>query len=266
MEFFDGWHVLNASLNESDLTAPTQLVMYKLFYMFDARRFPENLLVSDRELMDVTNIKSTRSIVEARRRLKNVGLIDFTTCAGKPTTYRLGKHFGNTFETESKHLVNTSETPAANSNIRARTSPVTVPVTFGSGRGGGAGDEILKVWRTETGFALTGTNADELARLVESHGFDRVHAAIVKAVATKRTEFAKFEHVKAILKGGERDDAHNARVVSLYRRPASELPGDLRRGDARRTASPTVAGCTGNGRFDAQSPDTDWLYETLEGG
>ena len=83
MTFFDGWRALNTCLDASDLTAPTQLVAYKLFVIFNERRFPESLLVSDRELLSRTNLKSTKTIFESRRQLKNAGIFDFTAEQGK---------------------------------------------------------------------------------------------------------------------------------------------------------------------------------------
>ena len=87
MKFFDYWFALNTRFDEGDLTAQTQLVGYKLFAIFNERKFPEWLPLTDRELMSRTNIKSGQTIVEARRQLKNAGLIDFTTAKARPTRY-----------------------------------------------------------------------------------------------------------------------------------------------------------------------------------
>ena len=89
MNFFDGWLALNSRFDEGDLTAQTQLVGYKLFAIFNERKFPESLVMTDRELQSRTNIKSGQTIVAARRSLKNAGLIDFESARAKATRYRL---------------------------------------------------------------------------------------------------------------------------------------------------------------------------------
>ena len=89
MKFFDYWQALNECFDEGDVPAQAQLIGYKLLALFNRRMFPESLLLSDRELMSLTNIKSGQTIVDARRRLKNAGLIDFQTSKSKPTRYQL---------------------------------------------------------------------------------------------------------------------------------------------------------------------------------
>ena len=88
MKFFDCWKALNECFDESNLTALTQLVGYKLLAVANELKFPDSFLLTDRELMSRTNIKSGRTIVEARRQLKNAGLIDFETEKARPTRYR----------------------------------------------------------------------------------------------------------------------------------------------------------------------------------
>lgn len=255
MKFFEGWRELNRRLNASNLTAPTQLVMYKLFYMFDEQRFPESLLVSDRELMSVANIKSTKTIVEARRQLKNLGLIDFETAHGKPTRYRPGKTIevteandenvnsleicadesGNTLETLGKHLVNTLETPAPNSNIRARAAnPDPDPLPVG------------ELYRRETGKEIFGSALSELENLCKVYGHEKFRRALVETVKAQPRNFDAY--IRAVLKGGDK----SVRV-------------DKHAGRARTDAVSCGTGANESGRFDDKKPDYGWLYEGCSG-
>ena len=90
MNFFDSWFAFNTCFDQENLTALTQLVGYKLLAVDNELQHPESFLLSDRELMSRTNIKSGQTIVEARRQLKNAGLIDFKAGKGtKPTRYTI---------------------------------------------------------------------------------------------------------------------------------------------------------------------------------
>lgn len=90
MTFFDCWLTFNKCFDEGNFTALTQLVGYKLLAIDNELKHPESFLLTDRELMSRTSIKSGQTIVEARRQLKNAGLIDFKPGKGqKPTRYIL---------------------------------------------------------------------------------------------------------------------------------------------------------------------------------
>lgn len=182
VQFFEGWRTLTARLEMGDLTALTQLVGYKLYAMFDEARFPENLPISDRELMRRTGIKSTRTIFEARRRLKNAGLIDFKVQKGKETVYRLCL----AGETVGKQLVNSCQTPKENSYIRARAPNPCPPVSSSSSARARASeptgvDELADFWTELQGGRLTFEHLSELERLIDRHGVDWVKAAMREA-------------------------------------------------------------------------------------
>ena len=190
MEFFDGWKTLNARFDEGDLTALTQLVGYKLFVIFDEQRFPESLPISDRELMSRTGIQSTRTIVEARRRLKNAGLIDFETRHGKITRYRLIAK-----ETVGKQLVNSCQTVAEIPNKRARDRYTPVFKEEGTcGR-----KELTAIWADEMHRPLGDSERYELPDLEERYGYEAVKAAIIKTRQSRC--YPTFADFKAILRG-----------------------------------------------------------------
>ena len=245
MEFFDGWRALNSTLDASDLTASTQLVMYKLYYMFDEQRFPESLLVSDRELMNRAGLKSTRTVVEARRQLKNHGLIDFDAKERTGTRYTLGKCFAaskqqvNSKETDCKQAVNSEQIP----NINART-PLSAECQV-------AREDIFEVWNENILRPLGGEQKYELLALTERLGFATVKSAILRTKDTNSRLYPRWEDFKQTLGG----DA-NVRVGNQSRdnRPV------VRPAEYGRTARNSVATSSGKGRFDDAAPDCTFLY------
>lgn len=257
MTFFDGWRALNTCLDAGDLTAPTQLVAYKLFAIFNERRFPESLLVSDRELLSRTNLKSTKTIFEARRQLKNAGIFDFTAAPGKTTRYNFGKQLINSSETVGKQLVNSSETVAANPNIRVRDKTEDIktkdlqsinppracaPVNWD------CENELATLWLDNGGARVTAELLSYLQALTEKHGVEWTASAIREAASAFSGDFAMSLNflrgcVKRKLEGG--DKRAKTRVN-------------------RSNVLAFAANSSGKGRFDDDEPDTSWIYEQLE--
>lgn len=214
MTFFDGWRALNTCLDAGDLTAPTQLVAYKLFAIFNERRFPESLPVSDRELLSRTNLKSTKTIFEARRQLKNAGIFDFTAEAGKTTRYKFGKQLINSSETVGKQLVNSSETPAPNPNIHARdktedlktkdittsaTARTRAPVNYDI-------DRLVERWESSEAFGkIDMLIVAKLTALLKNYSVDEILTAMDKAIlGNDNRRGINYNYFEAILKGGDK--------------------------------------------------------------
>lgn len=232
MTFFDGWRALNTCLDASDLTAPTQLVAYKLFAIFNERRFPESLLVSDRELLSRTNLKSTKTIFEARRQLKNAGIFDFTAEPGKTTRYNFGKQLINSSETVGKQLVNSSETPDTNPNIRVRdktqdvktkditsssTARARVPVNYDI-------DRLVERWEQSGAFGkIDMLIVSKLTALLKSYTCDEILSAMDKAIlGNDNRRGVNYNYFEAILKGGEKRErfAKSPKVATIdYKLP-----------------------------------------------
>lgn len=217
MNFFDGWFALNSRFDEGDLTAQTQLVGYKLFAIFNERKFPDSLLLTDRELQSRTNIKSGRTIVEARRSLKNAGLIDFETVKNKPTRYRLtiepSKHEVSTEEAQSKHKVSTKEAsglvPYTHTREDVKTEDVKtniIPITVAGARDL---DKLEDYWRELGGGRLTVEHLSKLEVCLNQHGLDWVMEAMKEAADSNGSRFgASPKYLFAVIagkeKGGER--------------------------------------------------------------
>lgn len=214
MNFFDGWKTLNTRLDEGSMTAQTQLVGYKLFAIFNERMFPEWLPLTDRELQSRTNIRSGQTIVEARRQLKNAGLIDFKTAKNKPTQYRLTipiKHETSTKQAPDKHETSTGQASGLISYTRVREDQDVKTLDLSSLSSTRARDtlsrvppkaemDIHEVWEYETGYKLTGSVAYELEELANAD-FEGVRQAIIAAVKSKDTARVRYNHFRAIYDG-----------------------------------------------------------------
>lgn len=218
MEFFDGWKTLNARFDKGDLTALTQLVGYKLFVIFDEQRFPESLPISDRELMSRTGIQSGQTIVEARRRLKNAGLIDFDTRKGKITRYRL------TLDRSSTDQAVIKQSPSSNQavgeipiNTRApRYTPILKEEeahTRGSYGGDGltveetvALDALVDEWQDSPVFCKLDVKlVSQLAALLKEHGAAAMRTAMEAARRTQKSG-VNLAYFTRALKGGDTRD------------------------------------------------------------
>ena len=271
MTFFDGWRALNTCLDASDLTAPTQLVAYKLFAIFNERRFPESLLVSDRELLSRTNLKSTKTIFESRRQLKNAGIFDFTAEQGKTTRYKFGKQLINSSETVGKQLINSSETVSTNPNIRVRDKTEDIkttdiqsinppracaPVNWDSE------NELATLWLDNGGARVTAELLSYLQALTEKHGVEWTAQAIREAASAFSGDFAMSLNflrgcVKRKLEGGEK----RVRVVGQSR---VNRPNVLAFAGGRTASNSGDISPSGKGRFDDDEPDNSRLFKDIQ--
>ncbi|MBQ3444986.1 MAG: hypothetical protein IJG33_17270 [Selenomonadaceae bacterium] len=207
MTFFEGWFALNSCFDKCDIPASTQLVGYKLFAIFNERKFPESLTISDRELMSRTNIKSGRTIVEARRQLKNAGLIDFKAAKARATCYKLAsKQEVSKIEASGKQEVSKNEASSVISHTPKAEDER--PKTSDDAREGADANDIQDEWTRAIGFELRGNRALELERLA---GIDwRRTVTAIRRTAKQNglsDEYAYFKAVyDGLAKGGERHD------------------------------------------------------------
>lgn len=75
IDYFKGFHDLKQTLN---LSASAQATYLSLLGEFNAARFPDQMSISDRQLQTLAGLKSVSTIHDAKRILKNCGLIDFS--------------------------------------------------------------------------------------------------------------------------------------------------------------------------------------------
>ena len=213
MEFFEGWKTLNARFDECDLTALTQLVGYKLLAIDNELRHPDSFLLTDRELMSRTNIKSGQTIVAARRDLKNAGLIDFKTAKSKPTRYWFTiKQDSSNNQANIKQDSSKNQASLASSNIRTREEVLDLKTEDSLSSSYACAntsklDNILEYWEQSGGGRLTVEHQSELAALVEKRGADFVKAAIREAADSNGSRFGlsmKFFRSVLASKGGKK--------------------------------------------------------------
>lgn len=279
MTFFDGWRALNTCLDAGDLTAPTQLVAYKLFAIFNERRFPESLPVSDRELLSRTNLKSTKTIFEARRQLKNAGIFDFTAEAGKTTRYKFGKQLINSSQTVGKQLVNSLETPEANPNIHACEDLDVKTLdnqSVSQSRGRvcafnwnvDAEERLTALWLENCGAGVTIELLSYFRYIVEKHGILFAEELIREMAGALKGDRMTLNFLRGAYKRKLEGGGKNVRVggQSRVNRP------NVLNFAAGRTASDSgvlktgTGADDGKGRFDDDEPDCSWLYESGAGG
>lgn len=92
VDYFNGFTVL---ANRHNLTSNVQATFYAILREFNQARFPEEMEISTRVLQKLAGIGCVSTAHEAKRILKNIGAIDFTTRKGK-TVYKLkDEHFLN---------------------------------------------------------------------------------------------------------------------------------------------------------------------------
>lgn len=263
--FFDIWQTLNSRFDEGDLPAHAQLVGYKLLAASTESVSPSSFSLSDRELQSRTQIKSTQTIVDARRRLKNAGLIDFQTHKARATQYQfLVKQDSSKIQTndkqdsnkrqatglvpytvsacevgEQKEKESSPRTPLKEKEKTERAGAREEEAAAGSQAGlAGAlplttpdANSIHDVWLSEIGEELRGDDAWELERLA-SCDWTRTVTAI--RITAKKQASNPYAYFKAVYNGvGKPQTPPEApKVESAKDRLASLLAADAARNAA----------------------------------
>ena len=104
------------------LAAGAQSLYWALLLEFNRAFYPTELVISIRELQVKTGLKSTASVHESRRTLKNLGLIDFHKLSrSSVSAYRLlTEHVANANRTRAEQQANANRTREAFLRARAR--------------------------------------------------------------------------------------------------------------------------------------------------
>lgn len=85
IDYFKTFHALRRTLK---LSLSAQAVYFTLLGEFNAARFPKLLSISERALQELSGLSSHSTVNDAKRILKNCGLIDFKK-TGRITQYEL---------------------------------------------------------------------------------------------------------------------------------------------------------------------------------
>ena len=89
MSFFDNWKVIQDYAEKQQLSTASQAAFYAILGEFAKADWAEEIELTDRGLMRLTQIRSTKTIADVKSRLKLSGLIDFKNNKYFGTTYKL---------------------------------------------------------------------------------------------------------------------------------------------------------------------------------
>ena len=187
---------LNAFFHESakkSLKPEFQLVMLHLLHYNNQRGNTDKFYLTDGRLMRDTHL-SQRQVTEAKRHLKNIGLIDFRTNPKAPregTLYIL---------------------PALSKTVQPK--PASEYLSVNS-------EAVRKTWRECAGENLTGGAAFGMIELENIYGTQTVVDAIIRADQSNTAPRLTFNFVKAVLenRGGSKRNG-NYRNATYARREA----------------------------------------------
>lgn len=221
MSFFDYWRALHSILEERTLPATTQLVGYKILAVFNEARFPAEMTLADRQLQNLCQIKSLKSIHDAKALLKQAGFIDFENRKNKPTVYRLHQVNAqvNTKETPSKREVNAESAPINRAyvdildvtDIEDKTTTTTA--TARAREDGWNSRAVQEMWFKCTGGQIPGAMTYALYELEQFHGTDALCKAILTAAQENKYDRLTLNFLRAVLRN-QKGDEGNARTFS----------------------------------------------------
>ena len=86
IDHFRTFHILS---KEYDLSAGARSVYFALLGEFNAAYWPDELRISDRQMQELSGVKSVATVHDARNLLKSLKLIDFRKGKNRKTIYRL---------------------------------------------------------------------------------------------------------------------------------------------------------------------------------
>lgn len=219
-ERLDAFHELNA---KNRLTSSAQLVYLHLLHMTkDCLGEVGSIQVADRVLELRTGL-AKKTITEAKRELKNRGLIDFHTdrnAPRNPTKYtfplfseKVGQKVGQ--NKNSERLDGLFAIPCARADDDAILYNKKNKIKNEEEEEERAHDSkniinnkmsVHELWKFETGQQLTGSTAIELESLARTYGRDSFTFALIKAVQSKTTERLRFSYFKKILENMKEKD------------------------------------------------------------
>lgn len=247
IDYFKTFHALRRTLK---LSLSAQAVYFTLLGEFNAARFPKLLSVSTRELQELSGLNSPSSVHDAKRILKNCGLIDFkATGKNRITQFELlsvTDQLPNTYRTPSEHLPNTyrtlSEHPdeipikraRVDKDIRHKTIDLLTTTTtttreenfFEKGNNSSEVgnpletfddlDEVQDLWQSLQFAKLNHLILSKLKVLIEKHGKD----AVIKAMNTANesngnSRGVSFNYFNAVLERQQNPKKGGKKVESI---------------------------------------------------
>ena len=225
IDYFKGFHSLK---ERTRLSAGAQAVYVSILGEFNRARFPERIVLSDRELKQLAGLKSVSSAHEAKNVLKNNRLIDFVAKRGGFTQYQLlAEQLPNSSRTIAEQLPNDSRTAGERQNgvpnTRARrleTGDSQTEDTFlpnvQPARACEELDNLIEYWERDLqGGRLAFEQQSQLEAWGERYGYGWLKAVMNEASESRDHRGLTFKFLRAVvnsrlnprqkpLKGGER--------------------------------------------------------------
>lgn len=113
--FFEYWKHFHAVSESHNLSSFARLIYYRLLEEFNKKHWElTEIQLTDRDVQRMTNIRSLKSIVDAKSELNRVNLMRITNRKNKPTIYELlsptnrNKHEISTKQARNKHEISTA--------------------------------------------------------------------------------------------------------------------------------------------------------------
>lgn len=121
MTYIDRLNAFNQWLETNALPASSQLMFYKLLYVFNRAGWPEYVGVDNLRLMLMTDTKSEKTVIRARDKLVEAGFITYRKGRkGQPNQYSLCKIYCNNYS-ESASISDSESDSISDSHIKTKT-------------------------------------------------------------------------------------------------------------------------------------------------
>lgn len=183
MGFFENWKEFCNLAERQKLSTACQASFYWIIKKFNDANWAEEIELTDRELMRLTQIRSGKTITDVKSRLKLSGIIDFRTSKYYGTTYKL-------VQLASTSWNNAQTTAQANVQNKAQANAGLVKATLNTGA-----HIDLKIDRPKTGVRTT-TTAREREGVGEiENGTPNIKVGQKQNTGVKEKDLAKSQSV-----------------------------------------------------------------------
>lgn len=233
MTYIDYLNDFNQWLETNALPASSQLMFYKLLYVFNRAGWPEYVGVDNLRLMLMTDTKSEKTVIRARDKLVEAGFITYKKGRkGTPNQYALCKKHCNNYSISDSVSASISD-----SHIKTKTKTKTNKDDDdrAHARDEGLG-RVMSAYMNHIDPLPTQTSIDLLKGYVQTLGEEVCLRAIDRAIDAGAR---KWTYICKILQNCEKDGIHS---VADWNRKEME-----RRGHGR-TAGRDAAQSGGEGK------------------
>ncbi len=247
MSFFDNWKEFLIRAERQKLSTASQAAFYWIVAKFNAAHWADEIELSDNELMRLTRIRSTKTIADAKSRLKLAGLIDFKTSKYYGTTYKLVQLASTSWNDPQDTIQSTNQDTIqgkvqsevagavsythAREDVKTKTEDFMTTTTTTRARASEGTDGVresvettpeieveqkptAKVshsvrhrWIQATWHNPTELDEEGLAALEKEFGSEKVFFAIGTANRYKKQPTINLRNVEVVLRGGDKPQA-----------------------------------------------------------